>query len=71
MTLQEYRAEMLLHSTRQAKLLCEAACLEDAKIEPEQLRKNAATILSLMSETEDFLENLIITRSDSADSIAD
>lgn len=71
MTLQEFRAEMLLHSTRQAKLLCEMECLEDAKIEPEQRRKNAATILSLMTETEDFLENLIITRSDSADSIAD
>ena len=59
MTMLEFRAKMLLLTTQQAELLCELTALEDIKIEPEQVRKNVATILSLLTETEDFLENLI------------
>ena len=58
MTMLEFRAEMLRLTTQQAQLLCELTALEDIKIEPEQVRKNVATILSLLTETEDFLEEL-------------
>ena len=72
MTMLEFRAEMLRLTTQQAQLLCELTALEDIKIEPEQVRKNVATILSLLTETEDFLEELgKHTRPDSVNSIAD
>lgn len=58
MTMLEFRAEMLRLTTQQAQLLCELTALEDIKIEPEQVRKNVTTILSLLTETEDFLEEL-------------
>lgn len=58
MTIMQYRAKMLLLSTQQAELLCELMALEDIKIEPEQVRKNIATILSLLTETEAFLESI-------------
>ena len=32
--------------------------LEDIKIEPEQLRRNVATILAVLTETEEFLTTL-------------
>ena len=58
MTIMQYRAKMLLLSTQQAELLCELTALEDIKIEPEQVRRNVATILSLLTETEAFLETI-------------
>ena len=54
----QYRAKMLLLSTQQAELLCELTALEDIKIEPEQVRRNVTTILSLLTETEAFLETI-------------
>ena len=47
---------MLGYAVGIAKNLCESMSLEDAKIELEQVRKNAATILTLLTETEDFLK---------------
>lgn len=58
MTIMQYRAKMLLLSTQQAELLCELTALEDIKIEPEQVRRNVTTILSLLTETEAFLETI-------------
>ncbi len=58
MTIMQYRAKMLLLSTQQAELLCELTALEDIKIEPEQVRRNVSTILSLLTETEAFLETI-------------
>lgn len=58
MTFEQYRAKMLLLSTQQAELLCELTALEDIKIEPEQVRKNVTTILSLLTETEAFIESI-------------
>lgn len=60
MTIMQYRAKMLLLSTQQAELLCEltATALEGIKIEPEQVRRNVTTILSLLTETEAFLESI-------------
>ena len=58
MTIMQYRAKMLLLSTQQAELLCELTVLEGIKIEPEQVRRNVATILSLLTETEAFLETI-------------
>ena len=58
MTIMQYRAKMLLLSTQQAELLCELTTLEGIKIEPEQVRRNVTTILSLLTETESFLETI-------------
>lgn len=58
MTIMQYRAKMLLLSTQQAELLCELTALEGIKIEPEQVRRNVTTILSLLTETEAFLESI-------------
>lgn len=58
MTIMQYRAKMLLLSTQQAELLCELTALEGIKIEPEQVRRNVTAILSLLTETEDFLETI-------------
>lgn len=58
MTIMQYRAKMLLLSTQQAELLCELTALEGIKIEPEQVRRNVTTILSLLTETESFLESI-------------
>ena len=72
MTTMEFRAQMLLHSVRAAQILCEGTIPEDKKIEPEQVRKNVATILSLLTETEDYLdEYLHNTTSDSENSITE
>ncbi len=58
MTIMQYRAKMLLLSTQQAELLCELMDVEGIKKEPEQVRKNVTTILSLLTETEAFLESI-------------
>ena len=59
MTFEQYRAKMLLLSTQQAELLCELTALDGIKIEPEQVRKNVATILALLTETEAFIESIL------------
>jgi len=51
----EFKSQVLAQAVGQAKLLAQASCLEDIKIEPEQLRKNVATILAVLTETEEFL----------------
>ena len=58
MNTQQFKAEMMLQAIGQAKLLAEMSILEDKKIEPEQLRKNVASILTVMTETEDFIRSL-------------
>ena len=56
MTLAQFRAKMLGYALGMGKALCESMSLEDTKIEPEQVRKNASTILVILTETEDFLK---------------
>lgn len=58
MKYKEFKAEVLAHAVGQAKLLAQASYLEDIKIEPEQLRRNVATILAVLTETEEFLTTL-------------
>ena len=65
MTYKEFKVNVLVHAVGQAKLLAQASCLEDIKIEPEQLRRNVATILAVLTETEEFLYALSNERSDS------
>lgn len=55
MKYKHFEALMLAQAVGQAKLLAQASCLEDIKIEPEQLRRNVATILAVLTETEEFL----------------
>ncbi|MDO5125362.1 MAG: hypothetical protein Q4D35_03180 [Ruminococcus sp.] len=61
----EFEAKVLSQAVGQAVLLAEMSCLEDKKIEPEQLRKNVATILSVLKETEEFLNEIANERSNS------
>ncbi len=56
MTLTQFRAQMLGYALGMGKALCESMSLEDAQIEQEQVRKNASTILVILTETEDFLK---------------
>lgn len=65
MKYKEFKAQVLAHAVGQARLLAQASCLEDIKIEPEQLRRNVATILAVLTETEDFLSDLVNNRSGS------
>lgn len=58
MTLQQFRARMLRCALAVAKTLCEASISEDIKLEPEQTRKNASTIITILLETEDFLDSI-------------
>lgn len=57
MTMAQFRSKMLAYAVGAAKTLCEGMALEDTKLEPEQVRKNVATILVLLTETEDFLKS--------------
>ncbi len=58
MTEEQFRAEMLDHACGAGKALCEITVNpQGIKIEPEQMRKNVATILTLLTETEDYLSN--------------
>lgn len=57
MTIAQFRSKMLVCALDAAKTLCEGMALEDTKLEPEQVRKNAATILVILTETEDFLKS--------------
>ena len=65
MTIKQFKTEILVLAIEQAELLCEMMTLEDIKIEPEQLRRNVATILAVLTETEDFLSDLVNNRSGS------
>ena len=67
MTIEQFKAEVLVLAIEQAELLCEMTALEDIKIEPEQVRKNVASILALLTETEDFLKNLLTNVCSSSD----
>lgn len=57
MTLTQFRAQMLGYALGMGKALCESMSLDDAKIEPEQVRKNVDTILVILTECEDFLKS--------------
>ena len=65
MKYKEFKTQVLSHAVGQARLLAQASWLEDIKIEPEQLRRNVATILAVLTETEDFLSDLVNNRSGS------
>ncbi len=67
MTLAEFRRNMLAYAVGAAKTLCEGMIPEDAKLEPEQVRKNVATILVILTETEDFLKNLSVNECSGSD----
>lgn len=59
MTEEQFRAEMLSCACGAGKALMELSVNpEGIKIEQEQVRKNAATILTILTETEDFLSAL-------------
>lgn len=55
MTITEFRCEMIFHAVGAGKALCEVTMNADVKKEPEQVRKNVSTILTLLTETEEFL----------------
>ena len=57
MTESQFRTQMLAYACGAGKTLCEGMTLSDTKLEPEQARKNAATILTILTETEDFLKS--------------
>ncbi|MCM1525521.1 MAG: hypothetical protein NC120_13815 [Ruminococcus sp.] len=59
MTSLEFRAAMLKQAVSAAMILCEGSDPTDKKIEPEQVRKNVATILALLTETADFLDEYL------------
>lgn len=57
MTTEQFRAQMLGYACKAGKALMELTVNpEGIKIEPEQVRKNASTILVILTETEDFLK---------------
>lgn len=58
MTEEQFRAEMLGYACGAGKALMELSIDPDIKIEPEQVRKNAATILVILTEVIDFLHEL-------------
>lgn len=61
MTWEEYKAKGLVLALEQAEYLCEMSACEDIKIEPAQARKNAATVLSIILETAEFLKTVEVT----------
>jgi len=58
MNFKQFKNEMLIQAISQGELLCEMSTLEDIKKEPEQIRKNISTILSILIETEEFLKEI-------------
>ncbi len=58
MTMNEFKNEMLRSALSAGKALCEVTIDTDIKKEPEQVRRNVATILTLLTETEDFLKEI-------------
>lgn len=58
MTWEEYKRRGLVLALEQAGHICDMSACEDIKIEPEQARKNAATVLSIICETAEFLKSV-------------
>jgi len=67
MNFKQFKNEMLIQAISQGKLLCEMSTLEDIKKEPEQIRKNISTILSILIETEEFLKEISASHASSSD----
>jgi len=67
MNFKQFKTEMLIQAISQGKLLCEMSTLEDIKKEPEQIRKNISTILSILIETEGFLKEISALHASSSD----
>ena len=66
MTIEKFRADMLGYACGAGKALCELTVNpEGIKLESEQVRKNVATILVLLTETLDFLNDISNDCSDS------
>ena len=61
MTWEEYKRQGLVLALEQAGHICEMSACEDIKIEPEQARKNARTVLSIILETAEFLKTVEVT----------
>lgn len=56
MTIEEFRAQMLEYACGAGKALMEISTSSEL-LEQEQVRKNAATILVILTETEDFFKS--------------
>ena len=61
MTWEEYKCRGLALALEQAGHICEMSFCEGIKIEPEQARKNAATVLSIILETAELLRIIEVT----------
>ncbi|MGN1105585.1 MAG: hypothetical protein ACI4RH_02965 [Huintestinicola sp.] len=61
MTWEEYKCRGLALALEQAEHICRMTACEDIKIEPEQARKNASTVLAIILETEEFLKTVEVT----------
>ena len=59
MTIEEFRAQMLEYACGAGKALMDISVTSEL-LEQEQVRKNAATILVILTETEDFLKTFNI-----------
>ncbi len=56
MTIEEFRAQMLEYACGAGKALMDIS-VNSELLEQEQVRKNTATILVILTETMDFLES--------------
>lgn len=54
-TIEKFKAEMLVNALKATKILLEVS--QKGDLEQEQVRKNVATILVILTETEDFLRS--------------
>lgn len=61
MTIEEFRAQMLEYACGAGKALMDISVSSEL-LEQEQVRKNAATILVILTETEDFLKTFNIVQ---------
>ena len=59
MTIEEFRAQMLEYACGAGKALMDISVTSEL-LEQEQVRKNVATILVILTETEDFLKTFNI-----------
>lgn len=53
-TIEMFKSKMLVNALETSKILLEVS--QNGGLEQEQVRKNAATILTILTETEDFLK---------------
>lgn len=68
MTEMDFWRQMISYACGAGKALCEISVNpEGIKIEPEQMRKNVATILTILVETEDFLNAMQANKCSSSD----